>query len=221
MAARDGFSHSVKLYDYAASANCYKVRLLLAQLGLEYERVPVDIFAGDTLTDEYALINPARTTPVLEDPPGTFLQESNAILLRLARATPFLPDDPQVYRWLLYEQADVVPTMGGLRFRLITGRLSSDDEDAVRRREASYEVLQLLDAHLATRDFFVGGGSYSVADIGIYGYVHVAGEAGLVLDAYPALRAWLARVQAQPRYMNDLEPYPPNARAGVSRSIYD
>src|SRR5262249_51433157 len=70
MAARDRFSHSVKLYDYAASANCYKVRLLLAQLGVEYERVPFDIFAGDTLTDEYALINPARTTPVLEDPPG-------------------------------------------------------------------------------------------------------------------------------------------------------
>jgi glutathione S-transferase len=220
VAPGEHFSNRVRLYDYAASANCYKVRLLLAQLGLEYERVPVDIFAGDTLTDEYALINPARTTPVLEDPPGTFLQESNAILLQLGRGTPFLPDDPQVYRWLLYEQADVVPTMGGLRFRLITGRLSPDDLDAVRRREASHEVLHLLDAHLATRDFFVGG-SYSVADIGIYGYAHVAGEAGLDLEPYAALRAWVARVQAQPGYMNDLAPYPPNARAGASRSIYD
>jgi glutathione S-transferase len=220
MAARGRFSHGVKLYDYAASANCYKVRLLLAQLGLGYERVPVDIFAGDTLTDDYARINPARTTPVLEEPAGTFLQESNAILLELARGTPFLPDDPQVHRWLFYEQADVVPTMGGLRFRLITGRLSPDDEDAVRRREASDEVLRLLDAHLTTREFFVDG-SYSVADIGMYGYVHVAGEAGLGLEPYPALRAWLGRVQAQPGYMNDLEPYPPNARAGVSRSIYD
>jgi glutathione S-transferase len=220
VAPGERFSNRVRLYDYAASANCYKVRLLLAQLGLEYERVPVDIFAGDTLTDEYALINPARTTPVLEDPPGTFLQESNAILLQLGRGTPFLPDDPQVYRWLLYEQADVVPTMGGLRFRLITGRLSPDDLDAVRRREASHEVLHLLDAHLATRDFFVGG-SYSVADIGIYGYAHVAGEAGLDLEPYAALRAWVARVQAQPGYMNDLAPYPPNARAGASRSIYD
>jgi glutathione S-transferase len=220
VAPGERFSNRVRLYDYAASANCYKVRLLLAQLGLEYERVPVDIFAGDTLTDEYALINPARTTPVLEDPPGTFLQESNAILLQLGRGTPFLPDDPQVYRWLLYEQADVVPTMGGLRFRLITGRLSPDDLDAVRRREASHEVLHLLDAHLATRDFFVGG-SYSVADIGIYGYAHVAGEAGLDLEPYAALRAWVARVQAQPGYLNDLAPYPPNARAGASRSIYD
>jgi glutathione S-transferase len=210
----------MKLYDYAASANCYKVRLLLAQLGREYERVPVDIFGGDTLTDEYAAINPVRTTPVLEDPLGTFLQESNAILLHLARGTAFLPDDPQVYRWLFFEQADVVPTMGGLRFRLITGRLSPDDPDAVQRREASYEVLALLDIELAQRDFLVGS-TYSVADIGIYGYVHVADEAGLDLDPYASLRAWLARVQAQPGYMNDLEPYPPNARAGASRSIYD
>jgi glutathione S-transferase len=210
----------MRLYDYAASANCYKVRLLLAHLGREYERVPIDIFAGDTLTDEFAAINPMRTTPVLEDPPGTFLQESNAILLHLARGTPFLPEDPQVYRWLFYEQADVVPTMGGLRFRLITGRLSAGDPDALRRRDASYEVLNLLDSHLAHRDFFVGE-AYSVADIGIYGYVHVADEAGLDLDPYASLRAWLSRVQAQPGYVNDLEPYPPNARAGASRSIYD
>jgi glutathione S-transferase len=210
----------MKLYDYAASANCYKVRLLLAHLGREYERVPTDIFGGDTLTEAYAALNPARTTPVLEDPPGTYLQESNAILLHLARATSFLPDDPQVFRWLFYEQADVVPTIGGLRFRLITGRLSADDPDAQRRRAGSYEVLSLLDEHLAARDFFVGD-AYSVADIGIYGYVHVAHEAALDLEPYAALRAWLARVQAQAGYMNDLEPYPPSSYAGASRSIYD
>jgi glutathione S-transferase len=210
----------MKLYDYAASANCYKVRLLLGHLARDYERVPVDIFAGDTLTDEFAAINPARTTPVLEDPSGRFLQESNAILVHLARGTPFLPDDPQVLRWLFYEQADVVPTMGGLRFRLITGRLSADDPDAERRRDGSAEVLALLDAHLAGRDFFVAG-SYSVADIGLYGYVHVADEAGLDLEPYAALRGWLARVRAQPGYMHDLVPYPPNSYAGASRSIYD
>jgi glutathione S-transferase len=210
----------MRLYDYAASANCYKVRLLLAHLGREYERVPVDIFAGDTLTDEFGAINPARTTPVLEDPAGTFLQESNAILLHLARGTSLFADDPQVYRWLFYEQADVVPTMGGLRFRLITGRLAPDDPDAERRRLASYEVLELLDAHLARRDFFVGE-AYSVADVGIYGYVHVADEAGLELEPYSSLRAWLGRVREQPGYMNDLKPYPPNSHAGASRSIYD
>jgi glutathione S-transferase len=210
----------VKLYDYAASANCYKVRLLLAQLGLDYERVPVDIFAGDTLTEEFAAINPARTTPVLELAPGSHLPESNAILLHIAQGTELLPRDPQVYRWLFFEQADVVPSVGGLRFRLLTGRLQPDDPDAVRRRSAAHEVLALLDAQLQKRAFLAGDG-YSVADIGIYGYVHVAGEAGLELEPYAALRDWLAGVQAQPGYMNDLVPYPANARAGASRSIYD
>jgi glutathione S-transferase len=210
----------VKLYDYAASANCYKVRLLLAQLGCEYERVPIDIFGGDTLTDEFAAINPARSTPVLEHPPGVFLPESNAILLHLAESTPLRPPDPQVYRWLFFEQADVVPAIGGLRFRLITGRLQADEPEAVRRRAAAHDVLALLDAQLAEREFLVAN-TYSVADIGIYGYVHVAGEAGIELEPYAALREWLARVEDQPGFMNDLEPYPANAHAGAGRSIYD
>jgi glutathione S-transferase len=213
----------MRLYDYGASANCFKVRLLLAQLGLEYERVPVDIFGGDTLTDDYAAINPARTTPVLELEPGVFLPESNAILLHLAEETPFLSSSPeeraQVYRWLFFEQADVVPTMGGLRFRLFTGRLQPDDAAAVHRRRGAEEVLRLLDDHLRRRDFFVG--TYGVADIGIYGYTHVAHEAQIDMEPYEAVRAWLARVEATPAFVNDLEPYPPNARVGVSRSIYD
>jgi glutathione S-transferase len=210
----------VKLYDYAASANCYKPRLLLAHLGVEYERVPIDIFGGDTLTDDFAAVNPARSTPVLELSPGTYLPESNAILLHLSEGTPFLPRDPQVYRWLFFEQADVVPAIGGLRFRLITGRLRPDDPDALRRRAAALDVLALLDAHLAEREFFVGD-RYSVADIGIFGYVHVAGEAGIELEPYGALSDWLARVERQPGFMDDLEPYPANARAGAGRSIYD
>src|SRR5204862_7422393 len=123
--------------------------------------------------------------------------ESNAMLRHLAEGTPFLPRDPQAYRGLFFEQADVVPAIGGLRFRLITGRLQRDEPDAVRRRAASCDVLALLDAHLARREFFVAD-SYSVADIGIYGYVHVAGEAGLHLQSFPAVREWLARVQGRP-----------------------
>jgi glutathione S-transferase len=213
----------MRLYDYGASANCFKVRLLLAQLGLEYERARIDIFGGDTLTDDYAAINPARTTPVLELEPGVFLPESNAILLHLAEETPFLQSSPeeraQVYRWLFFEQADVVPTMGGLRFRLFTGRLKPDDAAAVHRRRGAEDVLRLLDDHLRGRDFLVG--TYSVADIGIYGYTHVAHEAQIDMEPYEAVRAWLARVEATPGFMNDLEPYPPNARVGASRSIYD
>jgi glutathione S-transferase len=130
----------MRLYGYPASCNCYKVRLLLANLERPYERVPVDIFAGDTLTDEYARMNPARTTPVLETDDGRYLPESNAILVYLAQGTPYLPDDPfelaQVVRWLVYEQTDVIPTMGGLRFRLLVGRLQPSDPDAVAARRA-------------------------------------------------------------------------------------
>lgn len=213
----------LRLYDYAASCNCYKVRLLLALLDRPYERVPVDIFAGETLTDSYARMNPARSTPVLEVVPGRFLPESNAILLYLAEGTPFLPTDrmerAQVVRWLLYEQTDVVPGVGGLRFRLQTGRLNPDDPDAIHRRTAGEEVLAVLDHHLAQREFFVAG-HYTVADIGIYGYTHVAHEAGYEMNRYPAVQAWLKRVAAQPGHIEDLAPYPPNARPGAGRSIY-
>ena len=214
----------MRLYDYPASCNCYKVRLLLAQLGLPYERVPVDIFDGDTLTDEYAAMNPARTTPVLETDDGRLLPQSNAILFYVAQGTPFLPDDPveraEVVRWLIYEQTDVIPTMGGLRFRLLVGRLTPNDPDAVRRKEGSLEVLRLLDDHLATRQFFVGG-RYTIADIAIYGYTHLAHEAGIDKELYPSLRAWFQRVEEQPGYMEDVEPYGANAAPGAGRSLYD
>lgn len=213
----------MKLYDYPASCNCYKVRLLLAQLELPYERVPIDIFDGQTLTDEFARMNPARTTPVLETDDGRYLQESNAILVYLAQGTSFLPQDPfelaQVMRWLIYEQTDVVPMIGGLRFRLLVGRLEASDPDAIRRREGAGEVLRLLDDQLAARSFFVGE-RYTVADTAVYGYTHRAAEAGLDLEPYANVRAWFARVESQPGYTEDVEPYGANAAPGVGRSIY-
>jgi glutathione S-transferase len=213
----------LRLYDYVASYNCYKARLLLAQLGRRYERVPVDIFDGDTLTDEYARINPARTTPVLETEQG-YLPESNAILVYLAAGTPLLPDDPfelaQTIRWLIYEQTDVIPGIAGLRFRLQTGRLTPDDPNTVRRRAAGQAVLELMNDHLASREFFVGG-RYTIADIALYAYTHRADEAGIDLDPYPNVRAWFERVEAQPGYFEDVEPYPAKAFAGVGQSIYN
>ena len=215
---------ALRLHDYTASANCYKIRLALAQLGIGYERVPVDIFAGETLTDAFARMNAARSTPVLELEDSSYLPESGAILLYLAEGTPLLPADrvqrAQAARWLLFEQADVVPSVGGLRFRLATGRLAPDHERVGRARAAGHEMLSVLDAHLRGREFFVAD-RYSVADIAIYGYVHVAHEAGVGMEEHPEVARWLERVAAQPGYMNDLEPYPDNARPGVSRSIYD
>jgi glutathione S-transferase len=214
----------MRLYDYVASANCYKARLLLAQLGRDYERVPIDIFGGDTLACEYKDINPARSTPVLETDDGRFIQESNAILWYLADGTPFLPDDPferaHVLKWLILEQTDVMPGIGGLRFRLLTGRWAPDEPAAVRRRELGHDALAMLDAHLEDPDFLVGD-RYSIADISVYGYAHTAPEAGFDLSGYPAVRAWLRRVEEQPGFLNDLEPYPPNARPGAGRSTYD
>lgn len=213
----------LRLYDYAASANCFKVRLLLAQLGTTYERVPVDIFAGDTLTDEYGALNPARTTPVLQLPDGRVVLESAAMLVYLAEGSSLWPDDAferaEVLRWLVYEQAEIIPATGGLRFRLATGRLAPDDPDAQRRRQAGEEVLARLDRHLESRRFLVAD-RYSIADIAVFGYVHVAGEAGFDMAAYSHVSAWLERVRSQPGYMNDLEPYPPNAAALAGRSIY-
>lgn len=213
----------LRLYDYFASCNCYKVRLLLALLDRPYERIPVDIFDGETLTDEYARMNPARTTPVLETERG-HLVESNAILVYLAAGTPLLPDDPfelaEVVRWLIYEQTDVIPTMGGLRFRLLVGRLRPDEPDAVRRKLGAHDVLRLLDDHLTTREFFVGGRP-TIADVAVYGYSHLAHEAGIEMEPYEHVRAWFARVEALPGYVEDVEPYGANAATGAGRSLYD
>jgi glutathione S-transferase len=214
----------LRLYDYSASANCLKVRLLLAHLGRSYERVPVDIFAGDTLTDDFARLNPARSTPVLELESGAHLQESNAILVYLAEGSELLPDAAferaQVMRWLFFEQADLVPAIGGLRFRVITGRLTANGPEAKRRRAAGHDVLGLLDDHLREREFMVAE-IFSAADIGIYGYTHVAPEGGIEHAPYPAVRAWIERVERLSDHINDLEPYPPNARAGAGQSIYN
>jgi glutathione S-transferase len=213
----------LRLYDYGASGNCYKVRLLLAQLELPYTRIPIDIFDGVTLTDEYARINPSRSVPVLEIAPQRYLIESNAILVYLATGTPLLPagaaEQAEVVRWLIYEQTDVIPAVAGLRFRLQTGRLALDDADATRRRSAGEELLGTVNEHLSERAFLAADG-YSIADIAVYGYMHVAHEAGYELDRWPAVQAWLGRVAAQPGHIDDLLPYPDNARRGAGRSIY-
>jgi glutathione S-transferase len=206
----------MRLHDYPASANCYKVRLLLALLGREYERVHVDIFAGDTLTDAYAALNPVRETPVLELDDGTAIAQSPAILWFLADGTPFLPADrvarAQVLQWLAFEQERVMGGIGGPRFRHLTGRPARPG-----RLEQGAAALALLDAELARRDWLVGD-ACTIADLAVFGYGHRAGDVGLALG--PALRAWEERIRALPGFVDDLEPYGDNARPGAGRSIY-
>ena len=214
----------MRLYDYDASGNCFKVRLLLALLGREYERVPVDIFAGETLTDGYARVNPLRETPVLETDDGEFVAQSNAILFHLAEGTGYLPDDPvaraQALQWTYFEQERVMPGLGGTRFRRLTGRAAADPARDARRFQTGVETLATLDAHLAARDWLVGDGP-TIADVSVFAYTHVAGDAGFELERYPAVVAWLDRVRALPGFVDDLAPYPENARPGKGRSIYD
>jgi glutathione S-transferase len=214
----------MKLYDYAPSCNCYKVRLLLAQLELPCERIPTDIFDGATLTEEFGRMNPLRTTPVLETDEGELLAESAAILWYLAEGTRFLPEDrlerSRVLGWLAYEQADLIPPIGGLRFRLQTGRLAAGDPGADARRAAGVEVLEFLETSLEGRTFLVAD-AYSIADIAVYGYLHVAHEAGYAIEEYPNVAAWLERVASQPNHIDDVEPYPANARPGAGRSTYE
>jgi glutathione S-transferase len=215
---------TLRLHDYSASGNCYKVRLLLSQLGRDYERVPVDIFGGDTLTDEYARLNPLRQTPVLERDDGEPLTESNAILLHLAEGTDFLPADAgdraSAYSWLFFEQTEVIQGIAGLRFRLVTERIRPDGREAQWRKTVGDSVLKVLNDRLGTSDYLAGNG-YSVADIAVFAYTHVAHEAGFDLADHPNVQAWIARVEGTQGFMNDLEPYPPNSYAGKSRSIYD
>jgi glutathione S-transferase len=206
----------VRLYDYPASGNCYKVRLLLALLGREYERVNVDIFGGDTLTDAYAAINPLRETPVLELDSGERIAQSPAILWYLAEGTPFLPREPvaraHVLQWLAFEQERVMGGIGGPRFRRLTGRPELPGRLAI-----GEQALATLDDHLADRDWLVGD-RCTIADVAIHGYGHVAGDAGL--EHGPHVRAWMERLRALPGFIADLVPYPENARAGAGRSIY-
>jgi glutathione S-transferase len=213
----------MRLHDYPGSGNCYKVRLLLAQLGVDYERVHVDIFDGGTLTDDFAKLNPTRTVPVLETDSGEVLLESNALLVYLGEGTPLLPEDPieraEVLRWLFYEQTEIIPGIAGLRMRLSTGLLDPDSPAAQRRRAGGAAVLGVLEEHLNGRDFLVGG-RYSVADIAVYAYVHVAGEAGFDLAVYPSVLAWIQRVEATPGHVDDLQPIPPGTRLDAGRSIY-
>lgn len=196
------------LYDYLDSGNGYKCRLLLAQLGIPYTRVELDIDRGETRTPDFLVKNPNGRIPALELDDGTVLAESNAILCYLADGTPFWPPDrllkAQVLQWLFFEQYSHEPYVATPRYILRhLGRQHPRMAEMPDRLKRGRDALSVMDTHLAKTDFFTGN-RYSIADIALYAYTHRAAEADLDLAPYPALRRWLDRVAAQPGHIKML-----------------
>ena len=195
----------LRLYDFLASGNGYKVRLLLAQLGIPFARVEMDILHGATRTPEFLAKNPNGRIPVLELEDGTLLPESNAILFYLADGTPFLPGDrlgrAQVLQWMCFEQYSHEPNIATSRFWLMHGELTAERRAALAQKQPlGYAALDVMEQHLARRRFFVGE-RYSIADIALYAYTHVADEGGFDLGRFGAVRGWLERVSGQPGHV--------------------
>jgi glutathione S-transferase len=196
------------LFDYLDSGNGYKCRLLLAQLGLPYEYVECDIMKGETRTPDFLARNPNGRIPTLQLEDGTYLAESNAILCYLADGTPFWPAErlarAQVLQWLFFEQYSHEPYVATPRFILRhLGREHPRMAEMPDRLKRGRDALQVMETHLQKNDFFAAG-RYTIADIALYAYTHRAAEADLDLAPYPALRAWLARVAAQPGHVKML-----------------
>jgi glutathione S-transferase len=194
-----------RLYDFLPSGNGYKVRLLLTQLGISFELVELDILKGETHTPDFLAKNPNGRIPLLRLPDGTYLPESGAILYFLARGTAFFPDDrleqARVLQWMFFEQYTHEPSIAVARFiHEFMPPESPRWSDIPTLHEKGYQALEVMDAHLRERAFFVGD-AYSIADIALYAYTHVAGEGGFDLEGYPAVRAWLSRVAAQPAHI--------------------
>jgi glutathione S-transferase len=199
------------LYDYLPSQNAWKVRLLLNHLGRPYRTVPVSIFEGEGQTAEFRRINPTGTVPAIQLDDGRVLAESNAILTYLAEGTPYLPTDPferaKVQQWLHFEQERVESVIGSLRHWTMTGKLARRSADMIEaKRSAAVRTLGMLESELATRPF-IAGDRYSIADMAIFAYASRAQEAGLSLEAHAQLRAWIARVEAQPGFLATMHPY--------------
>lgn len=194
----------LRLYDYLPSGNGYKVRLLLHQLGIPFERVELDILRGETRTPEFLAKNPNGRIPTLELEDGSHLAESNAILCYLADGTPFLPVDrlerARVLQWMCFEQYSHEPNIATVRFWYHSELTDERRALLPAKRELGEAALRVMDGHLRTRRFFVGK-SYTVADIALYAYTHVADEGGFDLAPHAAIRDWLERVRAQPGHV--------------------
>jgi glutathione S-transferase len=193
------------LYDYLPSGNGYKVRLTAKYLNIPYRLVPTDITRAETRTPEFLVKNPNGRIPLLEVPGRGFLAESHAIISFLAEGSELLPGDPwqraKLWQWLCFEQYNLEPNVATVRFWVkILGKTAAELGERLTEKIAKgYEALGVLERGLEDREFLVAD-RFTLADIALYAYTHVAPEGGFSLDAYPKVRAWMARVAAQPRH---------------------
>jgi glutathione S-transferase len=195
----------LNVHGMSASGNCYKVRLLLEQLGMPYRWHEVDVVGGATRTPAFLAMNPFGQVPVLEYAPGEYLPESGAILCYLAEGTPFWPGErlarAATLRWMFFEQYSHEPYIAVARY--ICSFLPAEHPrraDLPRLHERGSEALRVMERHLAANDWFAAG-RYTIADIALYAYTHAAADGGFDLGNYPAIGRWLARVRAQPRWV--------------------
>lgn len=193
------------LYNSAVSGNCYKVRLLFAHLGIEVETVDVSVVDRSNREELLGALNPGLRVPTLVLDDGRPLAESNAILWYFADGTEYVPEGgyerAQVLQWQFFEQYSHEPNIAVARFWLsYSGDPERYTDRLPERMQGGYAALDAMERHLNGREFFVGG-RYSIADISLYAYTHVAHEGDFDLGAYPAIRAWLERVAAQPGHV--------------------
>lgn len=194
-----------KLYDFLPSGNGYKVRLLLTQLQISFELIKLNILKGETRNPEFLAKNPNGKIPLLEIAPNKFISESNAILYYLSQETAYFPQDKyeqaQVMQWLFFEQYSHEPNIATPRF-WITELKQADkyQKEIEQKRQLGYAALNVMEQHLKTHNFFVAN-KYTIADIGLYAYTHVATEGGFDLTKFTAILDWLERIKNQPRHI--------------------
>ena len=180
------------------------MRLLLSQLGREHEHIEINLIQGQSRTAEFLAKNPRGRVPILEVGTGQVITESNAILYYLARDTALLPSAPiaaaKVMQWMFFEQNTLEPPLAGARFLLRFNNKTPANESVKKRQSRAEKALLDMEIHLSVRNFFVGD-TYTIADTALYGFTHVANEAEIALDGYPAIQAWLGRVRDQPGYV--------------------
>lgn len=195
----------IVLYGDSRSGNCYKLKLLCAEMGIGYDWREVDILAGATHTPEFLAMNPNGKIPLLELPDGRHLAESNAILCYLADGSEFFFGSAWqralVLQWLFFEQYSHEPYIATSRFIIqYLGSPPERQRDLEAKREGGFKALGIMEAHLAEQDFFVNN-RFSIADIALYAYTHVADEGGFELEEYVAIRAWIDRIEARPNFV--------------------